>query len=236
MKILIVGQPRTKSTALKMYLKKIYPILSSIEFKIFEFKKNIGFEKKELIQEVKKRDNIIVTLHSCYIIDYANKEILDLNSLNFEQYDKIYFCNRENSIDAILSNIARQDLYEKTNREHYNENDKVPLINVELSDILNKLREKLVFDIMKKFIESKIQKKYIYEFNYNSFENQFEKIFKVKLKNLKIPIKKIDIDYKKYTINYKQVERWFNKFDDVFKILSINDIADKNSIFWKNFR
>jgi hypothetical protein len=228
MKILIIGQPRTKSTALKMYIQKIYPELSSIELNIFKF------EKENLLEKIKRTNNIVVRIQSCYIIDYINKKIINLDSLNFEQYDKIYFCTRENSIDAMLSDIARKDLYEKTDREHYNENDKVPIINIKLFDILNKLRENLIFSILKKFVELKIKNTRLYEFKYSTFEKQFEKIFKVKLINFKIPIKKSNIDYKKYTVNYKEAERWFNNFNKVFKKLTMNDIADKNSIFWKN--
>lgn len=226
MKILIIAQGRTKSTAFKMYIQKVYPELSSVELKCFKY--------ENLLQKIKRTNNIVARLQTDYIVDYINRKMINLDSYNFEQYDKIYFCTRENSIDSMLSAIAMKDLYEKTGREHYNENDKVPMINVKLSDILKRLRDIVLFNITKKFVESKIKNTRLYEFKYNTFEKQFEEIFKVKLINYKIPIKKIDIDYKKHTLNYEEAERWFHNFNKIFKNLTINDIADKKSIFWKD--
>lgn len=226
MKILIISQSRTKSTALKMYIQKVYPELSCIDLKILKY--------ENLLEKIQRTNNVVVRLQMEYILDFINRKMVNLDSLNFEQYDKIYFCTRQKILDMMLSSIAMKPLYETTGREHYNETDKVPTINVKLSDILARLRENLAFTIVKKFVESKIKNTRLYEFKYDTFEKQFEQIFKVKLKNCKIPIKKSNIDYKKHTVNYEQAERWFNNFNRIFKKFTMNDVADKNSIFWKN--
>ena len=227
MKILIVAQTRTKSTALTMYIKCIY---STLRLKKIEFY-SIPPAKLETVKKNIKKNNIVVRMLSHNIVDPVNKEMIDLDSLNFEQYDQIYFCNRENSLDGILSAIAREHLFKKENREHYKKEDSIPVLNVRLSDILERLKQNLIFNILKNFVQSK--NKNIHIFTYDNFEKQFEKIFGVSTDNFKITIEKSDIDYKKYAINYKQAEKWFNKFNDIFKKLTINDVKDKNSIFWK---
>jgi hypothetical protein len=237
MKILIISKPRSKSTALGMYLKKIYPKLSYVELRSFLYKgekrkKNTGTSIIYNSNELKKKDNILVKFECHYLINYVKKEILEFNFFNLDDYDLIFFCDREDSLDALLSNIAREDLYQKKNKEHYSEKDSVPQIEVKVSDIIRKLREDLVFDCIKKYVKEKY--KNVKELEYEKFEKQFKKIFKVSCNNFDIPIKPSGINYRKYTSNIEQTEKWFANLKKVFKKLNIDDIKNKRSIFWKN--
>lgn len=227
MKILVLCSARSKSTTLNRFLKLEYPSLSASRLI-----PDIEYENREkFIQESNSTSNVIYKLYDHELIDYRNKKIIDFTLFDFKHYDKIYVITRNNKFERALSTVGERLLHKKEGRSHYHKDDPIPTLVVNEFDMVRAIKSDLILTFLVGYVQKNNNN--IKYFDYENFEQQFLDEFDKDIREINLNISPVNFDYKKITKNYNQAEKWFNRFNHILSKLTLSDIQDHNSIFWK---
>lgn len=233
MKILVFYTPRSKSTALHNALASAYRLEPWCDMVTQSRIRNKNFnEYPALFERINSTDNICVKLNGNDFINLTNNEIVQqYKDINYNSFDKIFFITRNNIVDAIASyaymNPADKSTWHKPRGEYRVGTSYM----IPTQKIFYMLRGYVAYNIIKDYICNQVSADKIYDFEYESVEQEVKNKFDVDM---------LDIDIEPNGYNYSQMAPNYNEIaqiaTEVYQIMATYDLErtlDKHSFFWK---
>jgi len=201
MKILVIGQPRSRSNLITAALSNFYNIPNLIE--PYDTIQVNDDEKKYVVDVQKITDNLLKNQDFVCKLQTSQIKIENLinffNHFQFNVYDKVFITERKNTVEQVASLLLSQFTNKWTT---YYKNP--PIITFDprrdypvIEEIANEfLKVRILTDLLNK-------NDILYHLlNYESIEEWI----KNNLDNIETDFKKSDYDYKKLISNYSQLE------------------------------